>query len=74
MKYLPTINLWSDGMIDALLSGQLRLQRGQWVRCGSTKPSRFFGVTTTGSIWCAHPHNYDNFHFWVRQGCASNMR
>lgn len=54
MKYLPTIDLWQSGIQEAILCGQLRLQPGQWVSCGSTKPSRFVKSTTT-SIWAAHP-------------------
>ena len=54
MKYLPTIDLWSTGIIDALHSGALRLQRGQWVRCGQQRPSRFVRATS-GSIWAVHP-------------------
>jgi len=54
MKYLPTIDLWSSGIIDALHSGALRLQRGQWVRCGQERPSRFVRATPA-SIWAIHP-------------------
>lgn len=54
MKYLPTIDLWSNGIIDALHSGALRLQRGQWVRCGQERPSRFVRATPA-SIWAIHP-------------------
>ena len=41
MKYLPTVNLWDATIIAALHRGQLKLQSGQWVRCGSDKLSRF---------------------------------
>jgi len=54
MKYLPTIDLWSSGIIDALHSGALRLQRGQWVRSGQERPSRFVRATPA-SIWAIHP-------------------
>ena len=54
MKYLPTIDLWSSGIIDALHTGALKLQRGQWVRCGQERPSRFVRATPA-SIWAIHP-------------------
>ena len=54
MKFLPTIDLWAAGMTEALYSGNLKLQRGQWVRCGQSKPSRFIRATKT-NIWAVHP-------------------
>jgi len=57
MRYLPTIQLWENGMTTALSRGQLKLQTGQWVQCGPhAKPSRFVGVTGSGTIWAAHWH------------------
>jgi hypothetical protein len=54
MKYLPTLDLWNNAIQTAILSGQIKLQCGQWVKCGSEKPSRF--VRSTGrSLWVAHP-------------------
>jgi len=54
MKYLPTLDLWNNAIQTAVLSGQIKLQCGQWVKCGSDKPSRF--VKSTGrSLWVAHP-------------------
>lgn len=57
MKFLPTINLWDPSTAAALRSGQLKLQRGQWCRCGDDKQlSRFVGIHAGGrSIWVAHP-------------------
>ena len=54
MKYLPTINLWENGIQEAILCGQLKLQTGQWVKCGGSKPSRFVKAMKH-SIWAAHP-------------------
>ena len=55
MKYLPTINLWADGITTAILAGQLKLQRGQWVKCGKDgDPARFVQVKSGRSIWVAH--------------------
>lgn len=53
MKFLPTIDLWATGIQQALTTGALKLQRGQWVRCGNGKPSRFVRATST-SIWAVH--------------------
>ena len=57
MKYLPTIDMWAnDGVMQtALRQGQLKLQPGQWIRCGQESPSRFVRVTKAGSIWAVHP-------------------
>jgi hypothetical protein len=41
-------------MTEALYSGALKLQRGQWVRCGQEKPSRFVRATPS-SIRAVHP-------------------
>lgn len=55
MKYLPTVDLWSPAIAAAVRSGQLKLQPGQWVRCGSAKLSRFV-KTTRHTVWAVHPH------------------
>ena len=54
MKYLPMINLWESGIQEAILCGQLKLQCGQWIKCGNAKPSRFVKAMKH-SIWAAHP-------------------
>jgi len=51
MKFIKPIDLWIHG--DAILSGQIKLQRGQWVLCGS-QLSRFVGVKDKRSLWVAH--------------------
>jgi hypothetical protein len=54
MKFTPILDLWDNGVQDALYSGALRLQRGQWVKCGqASRPSRFVRATKS-SIWCVH--------------------
>jgi hypothetical protein len=54
MKYQATIDLYTQGTQERILSGSLKLQAGQWVRCGSDKLSRY--VKTAGnSLWVAHP-------------------
>lgn len=55
MKYLPTIDLWNPAVSAALRSGQLKLQPGQWVKCGGDKPSRFAGCTPRTTV-AAHPN------------------
>lgn len=54
MLFLPTINLWDAATQDAVRSGQIRLQVGQWVQCGPGKKSRFVCVRPCGDIWCVH--------------------
>ena len=55
MRYLPTINLWDPGVQTALLEGRLKLQCGQWVRCGQRRASRFVCLRPNRVIWAAHP-------------------
>lgn len=54
MKYLPTVDLWSPAIASAVRSGQLKLQPGQWVRCGQARLSRFV-KTTRHTVWAVHP-------------------
>jgi len=57
-QFLPTIDLWNPGIQTALMSGQLQLIPGQWVRCGGDRPSRFCGVTDNGTIVAVHPSGH----------------
>jgi hypothetical protein len=34
MKFLKTLNIWDEGIQQAILNGQLRVQSGQWMTCG----------------------------------------
>jgi hypothetical protein len=60
MKYLPKIDVWAPGITEALRSGALRLQPGQWIECGTGSrkyghyPSRFSHVTRGGGIIVAY--------------------
>ena len=60
MRYLPTLNLWTPSVQDAIKSGQIKLQRGQWLRCGTEgKRCRFVGFLngrkpSDRSIWVTH--------------------
>lgn len=43
-KYRPVVDLWDVDTVAAIEAGRIRLQRGQFVRCGSGGPlSRFVG-------------------------------
>jgi len=53
MRFLPTVNLLNPALHDAVLSGQLRLQCGQWIETAGGV-SRFVGVTDSGIIYAAH--------------------
>lgn len=44
-QYLPTIDLWNNGIAQALRTGQLVLQSGQWITCGDDIKSRFDSAT-----------------------------
>lgn len=59
MRFTKTIDLWASGVTSAILNGNLKLQCGQWVKCGDKgAPARF--VKTTGqSIWVAHSEGED---------------
>jgi hypothetical protein len=57
MRYLPTIDLNNQSTHAALLNGQLKLQCGQWVKCGAGHSSRFVKLTYRGgSIYAVHPN------------------
>ena len=53
MKFLPTVNLWNNATQKAVLSGQLKLQCGQWVQCGEGHKSRFVCINGC-TLWVAH--------------------
>ena len=46
MKFKATINVWMEGVQADIMSGKLKLQPGQWLRCGTTgKRCRYVGHT-----------------------------
>jgi hypothetical protein len=55
MKYLPTIDLWADGIQRSIYDGDLKIQRGQWMICGPTnsKKCRYVG-SNAGHINVVH--------------------
>ena len=45
MKYIKTMNIWDNSILSAILSGQIKLQVGQWLICGEGKKSRYISHT-----------------------------
>jgi len=60
MLYLKTLNLWDKSTIMAIETGQIKLQRGQWLQCGvNDKKCRFVGMglkknSDSQSVWVVH--------------------
>ena len=55
MRYTKTLNVWAEGVQEAIASGAIKLQRGQWLRCGvDNKPCRFVAVTAGGTLHVVH--------------------
>jgi|TARA_Y100000034_G_C6673295_1_gene295713 hypothetical protein len=56
MKYQKTLNVYEGDRLTQLIEGRLKLQAGQWIKCGEHGgSSRWCGVTRTGSLVAAHP-------------------
>ena len=55
MKYITTLDVWDNSIKKAIENGQIKLQRGQWLRCGTEgKRCRYVGLTSGKSIWVTH--------------------
>ena len=56
MRFQKTIAINAAGIQEALETGALKLQRGQWVQCNaaSDKKARYIGQLGGGSIWVVH--------------------
>ena len=55
MRYLTTLDVWKPSIQDAIKSGQIKLQRGQWLICGnSSHRCRYVGLLGDRSIWVTH--------------------
>lgn len=52
-RYIPAVDVHDPAVSDALYSGAIRLQCGQWIKTGSKNLSRFVKLTP-GGIWAAH--------------------
>ena len=57
MRYTKTVDLWDHNTAHMVRTGQLKLQAGQWVKCGQEKPSRFVKIEDSGGIVAAHPQD-----------------
>jgi len=58
-KYTKAVNLWDESVIASIEAGHLKLQRGQWVQCGSDNLSRLVGITLKDKkIWHIHAIHY----------------
>ena len=64
MMYIKPLNMWDNATQKAVISGQIKLQVGQWVRCGSGSLSRFVCVRNK-TLWLAH---------WQGNGKATQKR
>jgi len=52
---MTTLNVWDNSIKKAIETGQIKLQRGQWLRCGNEgKRCRYVGLTSGKSIWVTH--------------------
>ena len=55
MRYMTTLNVWDHSIKTAIETGQIKLQRGQWQRCGTEgKRCRYVGLLNDKSIWATH--------------------
>lgn len=55
MKFVRTLDLWNYETLAAVEKGTLKLQVGQWVRCGNERPSRLVRVSDWGTVHAIHP-------------------
>ena len=57
MRYMDTVDLWDSNTAQMVRTGQIKLQAGQWVKCGQEQPSRFVKIEDSGVIIAAHPQD-----------------
>jgi len=62
MKYKPTIFIDNEEH-NKLQEGTLKIQCGQWIQLAwCDKPSRWVGLTKSGTLWATHwPNKTDQF-------------
>jgi len=67
MKYQSIVHIDNE-KLTLLQNGTLKLQVGQWIKLAwCSHPSRWVGVTSTGSVWASHyPQRKDNFEIMCR--------
>ena len=70
MKYLPALDIWNPAIAQAVRSGQLKLQRGQWLRCGSDSEPHRFVALKGNSIWAAHTNGNGSTSKHFKQLCS----
>ena len=58
MKFIKPVDLWDESIVQAIKQGNLKLQKGQWVRCGSGQLSRFIQYKP-------HSDTFDCVHYPV---------
>ena len=55
MKYQTKIDLWTAGVQDKIVRGEIKLQAGQWCVCGDNeKPCRYVSHTDSGTFNVVH--------------------
>lgn len=54
MRYIKTLNIWDSGIQEAIQSGQIKLQRGAWLRCGSQGKRCRYVSHTKNTIHVVH--------------------
>lgn len=47
MKFIKTLNVWEASIQDAIKSGQIKLQVGQWLTCGLSNDKKCRYVSHT---------------------------
>lgn len=58
MKFIKTVDLWDAEVTTKIESGELVLQRGQWVTCGGGQKSRFVMFNPASKVYTvAHGPN-----------------
>mgnify|MGYP001284670062 CR=1 FL=1 len=54
MRFTKTLDLWAPGIQESIQSGEIKLQRGQWCRCGTQGTRcRYVGQLGRG-LWVTH--------------------
>ena len=56
MKYTKPLDLWAAGVQESIASGNTKLQRGQWLKCGpnADKLCRLVEVMDSGTLHVIH--------------------
>jgi len=58
-QFHKTLDLWNQNIVDAILDGAIRVNRGQWVQCGEGIKSRLIDINfSSGTFHCVHGGSY----------------